>query len=455
MYGLTSTLSMAANALNAENAAIAVTSNNVSNVNTPGYTRQVVNLSPNVLNGLGIAQDNGVSLGGYTSVRDQVLQLAINQKTSVAGSLNAQSTLWSQVSSGFSGTTTGLGSAVSNLFSSLSALSTTPTDSATRQQAFAAAGQLTNAFHQSASVLAEAGASASNVVTATVTQVNDLSRQIAGFDQQLSLLQGSGQDGGTLEDERDQLTTQLSGLVGLSSINTESTPTLALSDGTPLVIGGTASALTTGPGADGATHIYNASGADIGAQITGGSLGGALQMQDQDIPSLQSTLNTFAAQFATSMNAAQQQGFDSTGAQGQPMFLFASSDAAATLSLTLSSGSGIAASSDGSAGSSGNMSTLLAVQGNKLPGGQTPTDTYAGFVQAVGNSASTITSQLTATNTALGQLTTTQSSESGVSVDEETTNLLRYQQAYSAAAQVISTINNLFSAVLNMGAGTA
>ena len=77
------------------------------------------------------------------------------------------------------------------------------------------------------------------------------------------------------------------------------------------------------------------------------------------------------------------------------------------------------------------------------------------LTQTIGDMSSTTSSQLDASNAALTQLTTAQSKESGVSVDEETTNLLRYQQAYSAAAQVISTINNLFSVVLNMGSGAA
>ena len=132
------------------------------------------------------------------------------------------------------------------------------------------------------------------------------------------------------------------------------------------------------------------------------------------------------------------------------MFSISGTNASAGIHVALSSPSGIAASSDGSSGSSGNLTNLLAVQTNALPGGQTPTDTYASLTTSIGTAASNVSTSLTATKLSLQQLTSQQSATSGVSVDEESTNLIRYQQAYSAAANVISTINSLFTVVMNM-----
>ena len=452
MYGLTSILSVASDALNADTGALAVTNNNIANVNTTGYSRQIVNLSASALEGSGTPQDNGVTFEGYSSVRDQVLQLGINQKTSDAGSLSTQSASWSAIETAFSGTDTGLGATLASLFSGLSGLSTNPQDAATRQTALSAASEVVDAFHQAASSLADAQSDADQTVAGTVAQVNQLSTQIASLDQQLSQAQSSGQDGGSIQDQRDQLTTQLSQLVGVNVISTGTTLTLALSNGTPLVMGGTAYSLQAATGTDGKTHVLDSDGQDITSTTGGGSLGGALEIRDSSVPALSSTLNQLASQFATSMNAAQATGYDANGNPGQPMFSLPSgvANAAAGISLALSSASGIAASSDGSAGGSGNISNLLAVQTQSLPSGQTPESTYAGLVQSIGVSGATVTANLNATNSALSQLTTQQSSESGVSVDQETTNLLRYQQAYSAAAQVINTVNNLFSVTLNM-----
>ncbi len=447
---------MASQSLNAETGAMAITNNNIANVNTPGYSRQVVNLSSEALAGSGTSQDNGVTFAGFTSVRDELLQIGINQATSQSGSLNAQSASWAQIETGFSNTSSDVSSALSSFFSGISALSTSPGDSASRQSALSSAAQVVNAFHQAASTLTSAQTSADASISGTVQQINQLTTQIANLDGQISSLQQSGQDGGSIQDQRDELTTQLAQLVGVSSTSTGTTPTLTTANGTPLVVGDQAYALQTTTGADGKTAVVDANGQDITADITGGSLGGAITTRDESVPQVLGALDQLATQFASAVNTAQTQGYDQNGSPGQAMFGLPTdgSSAAAGISLALSAGTAIAASSDGTTGSSGNLTNLLAVQTSALPSGQTPTATYANLVQAIGSSSATVKSDLTATTAALTQLTTQQASTSGVSVDEETTNLLRYQQAYQAAAQVINTVNNIYSTLMTMSTVT-
>jgi flagellar hook-associated protein 1 FlgK len=154
------------------------------------------------------------------------------------------------------------------------------------------------------------------------------------------------------------------------------------------------------------------------------------------------------------MNDAQAAGYDLNGNPGAAMYtLPATGSAAAGISVALTSGSQIAASSDGSAGSSGNLKTLLGVQSANLPGGANPTDSYASLVANIGFAGSQVSSGLAATTSSLQQLTSQQDSESAVSIDEETANLIRYQQAYSASARVISTINDIYTTLMNMSLG--
>ena len=457
MYSLTGNLSLASQALNADTGALSIINNNLANANTQGYSRETVDLSAEALVGTGQSEVNGVSFGGFTSVRDQVLQIGINQKTSDLGSWNAQSAAWSQIESAFSGSAGDLGSSLSDFFSAFSSLATAPDDAATRQTAFSAAAQLVSAFHQAASVLSGAQASADASISGAVGQINQLSSQIATLDNQLTTMQAAGQDGGSVADQRDQLTTQLAQLVGISSTNTSSTPSLSIGDGSPLVIGGSAYSLHTTEGPDGQTHVIDAQGEDLTAQISGGSLGGVLTMRDQSIPKESQVLDTLAGGFAAAVNTVQSQGYDQNGNAGQPMFSVpaAGNSVAMGLSLSLADPSGLAISSDGSPGSSGNLANLLAIRKQALPSGQTPLDTYAGLTQSIGSASAAVSASANATSGALKQLTTQQASESGVSIDEETTNLLRFQQAYSAAAEVITTINSLFSIVLNMNTVTA
>ena len=454
MIGLNSSLSIATEALGAQTAALEVASNNIANANTPGYSRQIVSLSSAALVQSGTTVDEGVSYGGFTSVRDAVLSMAINAATSDQGSLTAQNALLTQINSAFSGTTTGIGASLSTLFSDLSALSTNPSDSAARQTVLSDANALAGAFHQGAAALSNASAAANQQVSSAVAQVNELSQQIASLNGQIATAEANGGDGGALTDQRDELTTQMSQLVGVSTTQTGGAPSLTTSNGSPLVIGDTAYQLQVTTAPDGTSHVLDAGGNDITDKLSGGAVGGAIAARDNTIPALSQQLDALASQFASAMNSAQAAGFDLNGNPGAAMFTVPTSgSAAAGITVALTSGSQIAASSDGSAGSAGNVKTLLAVQSTSLPSGTNPTDAYASLVANIGFAGSQVSSGLAATTSSLQQLSSQQESESGVSIDEETSNLIRYQQAYSASARVISTINDIYTVLTNMSLG--
>jgi flagellar hook-associated protein 1 FlgK len=454
MIGLNSSLSIATEALGAQTAALEVTNNNIANANTPGYSRQVVSLSSAASVQNGTTVDEGVSYQGFTSVRDAVLGMAINAATADQGSLAAQNALLTQVNSAFSGTTTGIGASLSTLFSDLSALSTNPTDLSARQTVFSDANALANAFHQGASALSNASSAANQQVSSSVAQVNQLSHQIAALNGQIATTEASGGDGGALTDQRDELTNQMSRLIGVSVTQTSGTPTLTTVNGSPLVIGDSAYQLQVTTASDGTAHVLDGQGNDITEQLSGGTVGGAITARDSTIPALSQQLDALASQFAAAMNSAQTGGYDLNGNSGVAMFTVPpTGSAAAGITVALNSGSQIAASSDGTPGSSGNVKTLLAVQSTNLPGGAHPTDSYAALVASVGFAGSQVSTSLAATTSSLQQLTSQQDSESAVSIDEETANLIRYQQAYSAAARVISTINDIYTTLMNLSLG--
>jgi flagellar hook-associated protein 1 len=454
MIGLNGALSIATEALGAQTAGLEITNNNIANANTPGYSRQIVSLSSAASIQNGTSVDEGVTYDGFTSVRDEVLNTSINAATSSQSSLTAQNTLLTQLNSAFSGTTSGIGASISTLFSDLSALSTDPSDPSGRQTVLGDANQLVTDFHQGAAALSSAASAANQQVSSTVSEINGLTQQIANLNAQLASTSANEQGGGALEDQRDALTTQLAQLVGVSSTETEGNPTLTTANGSPLVIGDTSYPLQVTTGSDGNAHVLDSQGNDITSTLSGGTLGGVITTRDSTLPALSAQLDSLASQFATAMNSAQASGFDLSGNPGSAMFTIPSSgSAAAGISVALTGGSGIAISSDGSENSSGNLQSFSSVQSNALPSGMTPTDDYASFVANVGSAGSQVSNQLTATTASLQQLTAQQSSESGVSVDEETTNPIRYQQAYEAAARVISTVNDIYTSLMNISLG--
>ncbi|HEX4322500.1 MAG TPA: flagellar hook-associated protein FlgK [Acidobacteriaceae bacterium] len=457
MSGLNTSLSIGLQALEVTQGALEAASNNIANANTPGYTREIPQFSEvgQTLQGEEIV-GGGVTLDSLQSVRDELLNLQIQQQTSQQASADTASSNLQQVQNYFASSSgQDISSELTAFSSSLAQLSATPTNSAARQSVLSSGQNLAHAFNSTASGLASAQSEADGQVTQTVSQINSLSSQIAQLNGQLAQLTQKGQDGGAIQDQRDQLVQQLSGLTGIAITQNQdgSGETITTGNGTPLVIGSQSFTLQTATGSNSLQKVLDSNGNDVTSTIQGGQLGGAIEVRDTTIPGFTSQLNTLATQFATAFNTAQTQGFDSSGNAGQNFFTLPanSSDAAAGISVALTDPSQIAASSDGSAGSNGNVANLTAALTGKLPSGETAAGAYANLVFQVGSAASDASTQLTAIGQNLQQLQNQQSSVSGVNVDEETTNLIRYQTAYSAAARIIDTIQQLNTITLNLG----
>jgi flagellar hook-associated protein 1 FlgK len=454
MGGLNTSLSIGMQALEATQGALDATSNNIANANTPGYTREVAQFSENAQSVSGSdVSGGGVTLDGLQSVRDELLNLQIQQQTSLQSSADTQSSTLQQIQSYFStGSGGDLASALSGFSTSLSQLSADPTSSAAQQGVISAGQDLANSFNSTASGLTSAQSDADGQVTQTVSQINTLTSQIAQLNGQLSETGTTANDGGTVQDQRDELVQQLSTLTGVSVTQSTDGETITTGNGTPLVMGNQILTLQTTTGSDGMQHVLDSNGTDITSSLQGGQLGGAIEARGT-ISGFITQLNTLASQFATSFNAAQAKGFDSNGNAGQNFFTVPAnpSDAASGISVSISDPSLVAISSDGSAGSNGNITNLSAALTNPLSSGQTPAAAYSSLVFQVGNSASNASAQSTAIGLNLQQLTNQQGSVSAVDTNEEATNLLRFQTAYEAAARIVSTIQQLGTVTLNMG----
>jgi len=455
MAGLSTALSIATQSLMVQQDALQVATNNIANANTAGYSRQVLDMQENAPVQQGsLWFGTGVSAEQVESIRDQMLQLSINDETQQQGNAQAQSTALQQVEGLFSNPTQGIGSDLTAFFNSINQLSTDPTSIPLRQAILTAANNLANDFHSTVTQLDTIQQNLDLNVTQSVSQINQLTTQIAALNGQIAPLQQLGQDPGALEDQRDELVQQLSQLTNVQVIQSDQGETLATGNGTPLVVGTQSFALTTAPDASGLQHIFS-QGTDITSTLTGGQLGGVLAVRDQSIPSVLSDLDGLASGLATNFNTAQHAGFDLNGNKGQDLFAPVSgTGAAANFQVSANDPKAIAASSDGSAGSDGNLTNLLAVQNQALASGQTPIDDYSNLVFNVGNLSAQAQANVTATQTSLQQLNNQLDSVSGVSIDEETTNLIRYQNAYQAAARVISTIDTLTTDLFNIATTT-
>ena len=455
MSSLNASLATALSGLSAEQGAIAATTNNVANVNTPGYSREVPDLvssDPIIVDPLTLG--TGVTLKTIESIRDPILESRIQQETQTQGQLSALVSALSQTQISFTSNTGDIGTAISGFFNSLNQLATNPADVSLRQGVLTAADNLATAFNVTANHLSTQRTSLDGSLEQTVSQVNLLTQQIGQLNGQISFLQNVGQNAGTFVDQRTQAIDQLSSLVDVSVIPSDNTLTLTTANGIPLVAGQQSFQLSSQADPSGVQHIYS-QGNDVTSSIVSGQLGGVLQARDQQIPAIQTQLDTLAAGLVNAVNGVQVGGFDLNGNAGTNLFTpppASGTGAAASLSVAITDPALIAASSDGTIGSNGNAEAMYAISTQPTISGQTPTDYYSGIVFDVGNSTANVIAEQSASSLVLQQLNDQRSSISGVSLDQEAANLVQYQQAYSASAQIVTTINSMMETVINMKA---
>ncbi len=195
---------------------------------------------------------------------------------------------------------------------------------------------------------------------------------------------------------------------------------------------------------------------DITNSLTGGSLAGLIQIRDQEIPSIETSLDQLATGLATNLNAANAKGLDlETPPADRVRPIFSGVGAAATLTVSMTNPALIAASSDGTPGSNGNLANLSAVANQDVANGQTPIDAYSTLVGQVGSATANTSADADSSGLILQQLQDQNGSVSGVSLNEEASNLIQYQAAYQAAARVVSTVNLLLLDAVNLGMGQA
>jgi flagellar hook-associated protein 1 len=453
---LISSLNMALQSMQAEQEALSTTTNNISNVNTPGYTRQTVSLeeAPPVEYG-GLLLGDGVEVGQITSQRDELLQTRLDQENQQQAKYSSYLGSMQQVQTLFNETTgNGLQSSLTSFFNSLQQLSTSPSDPSLRQGVLTAAQNLAQTFNTTANNLSQLQQNADSTVTQSVEQINTLTSQIASLNVQISSATSSGQNAGTFIDQRDQLVNQLSGLVDVSSIDAgNGAVTLTTSSGAALVVGNQSYQLTTQTNSSGFQDVYS-QGADITSSLTGGALAGAIQARDQTIPSIMSSLDSLASGLGNSMNSINEAGTDLNGNPGGVFFTVpstGSAGAAATISVALTNPSQIAGSLNGSVGDNSNINAMLALQNQTIVNGQTPLNAYSNLVYQVGNDVSTAQSESTAAQSMVQQLQNQIGSVSGVDINEESVNLVQYERAYQAAAQVSGVIDSLTATAINLG----
>lgn len=325
MSGLSQLINTGWSGLDAATQAMETVSNNTANVNTPGYNVESVQQAevPGLPNGAGLGTD-------VTSIQRAFNQFVFSQMVS-AGSANqaAQVTQDSAqnlaaifpVASGGAG---GLGAALTGFFSAMNAVSQDPTSLPNRQTFLSDAQALAADFNSVGGQLAASQTQLNGQLASAVGTINSLTQQIAGLNQQIMAQQGSGAGSpNALMDTRDNLVQQLGQDLGVDVVaGPNGSVDVYTTGGAVLVAGGTsANLIATSGGYGGSTLsvVYQPTGQDITASLSGGTIGGVISSQAQ-IAAAQNSVGGIAAALAASMNEQQSLGLDLNGAQGANLF---------------------------------------------------------------------------------------------------------------------------------------
>jgi flagellar hook-associated protein 1 FlgK len=327
-------------ALQAFQQAIAVTSNNVANASTPGYDEETIDLTaaaPQSNGTLGVGA--GVTVAGVSRAFSQAQANQLYTSQSSLGSLNAIQNYTSQIDNLFGTTAGGLTTALQNYYGGWSNVADDPTSTAARQALLGDAQSLAASFQSSSTELNDLNADVNTRITADVQQINSLGQSIASLNNQIVAATATGQAPNTLLDQRDQLVSNLSQLVGVST-TTDSNGGLNvfIGNGEPLVLQGVTTTLTTVPDQFNASQLdvstSTANGASISSSITSGDLGGLLSARSEVIDPALNQLGQIAAALSTSANLQQNSGLDLSGQFGANLFSVGAPQATASSNNT-------------------------------------------------------------------------------------------------------------------------
>ena len=313
-------------ALQAFQQAIEVTSNNVANASTPGYDEESIELDTALpQNAGGFAIGSGVAVAGVQRAYSQAAATQLNTSQSSLSQLTSLQNYTSQIDNLFGTTAGGLTTALQTYYSGWSAVADDPASAPAREALLGDANALAANLKSTSSQLQGLNSDVNTRITADVNQINSIGTQISTLNTQIAQSTGSGQAPNQLLDQRDQLVSNLSQLVGVTTTsNTDGSINVYLGNGQPLVLDQNTYKLSTVPNQFNASQLEVAStasdGASISSSITSGDLGGLLSARTQAIDPALNQLGQIATAVAQTANTQQASGLDLNGQLGSALF---------------------------------------------------------------------------------------------------------------------------------------
>jgi flagellar hook-associated protein 1 FlgK len=319
---MSSLLNIGVSGLNAAQIGLQVTGNNISNAGTDGYSQQsVVQVDQVGQNNGRYTMGTGVDVVSVQRAYSQYLTQSV--WSSYSGMQGASTT--NDLNTALNGLLKNSGNLQSSLdtfYGAFNAVANAPQDPSARQAALGDAAALVQTFNTFGQQLDQQRQQINTQISDTVGNINSLITQIAALNTSIS--QAGNTQPNALLDQRDSLVKQLAGATGISvAAQPDNTLSIYSTSGQTLVSGGYSYGLQAGgsPYDSGTTDVLNASGTDITSSLSGGSLGALLSYRTNTLDPAQNQLGRAALALAQGVNGQQAKGLNLVGAQGQPIFV--------------------------------------------------------------------------------------------------------------------------------------
>ena len=408
-----------------------VTGQNIANAQTPGYTRQtaVLQTGPSIAiaaqspdNGNGAQLGTGVGVETITRIRDSYLEGQYRGESATLGSASTSAEALEQVQTALQEpSSAGLSSRLSAMWNAWNSLANSPTSAGAREGVVGAGTEVANALNGLSKQIAATSSEATarfSALTGPGGEVQADAEQIAALNSQIKLSEQAGQEPNELLDRREQL---INGLSSLANVSVGEGQFGVVS----VTLAGTSEALVEGDTVHWPQALSAASGGQLGALL-------ALSEPEGKLAQLQGDLNEVAESIATSINELQPR---------QPFFSFTPGAAAETIQVAATAAQ-IQTGPEGEPGAN-----TLAVEIAGLRGGAAETG-YTTFVSRVGTEVKVAKAAEGNAEAMRSAVASQRQVVSGVSLDEEMTNLITFQRGYEASARTLTTMDQLLETLI-------
>lgn len=436
-----------------------VTSMNIANMLTPGFSRQRIEQSAiGPMGYAGLNSGNGVQVDSIRRVSDQYLVSQVWRTNSKSTYYAGKQEYLGPLEAAVGTDTSSLGTGLDQFFSSLSELTTQPDDRALRQQVLNEAQTLATRFNNVNGVI-DSQKTAMNAQRGTlVSSVNTLSTSIASYNQKITDQEARGGDTSVLRDQRDELVKQMSSMMDVK-VNEDSTGnyTVTMTNGQPLVNGKTAGTLATATDSSGnLTMSVSFDGTSFGVDPSvGGQLGALHDYETGPLKQMEDSVQGMAKSVADQFNAQLKQGFDLNGQPGKELFSFDASNPAGMLQVNDLSPEDLALSGvAGETGNSDNLQKLIGIKDAKVDipglGNMSLSDGAASIISFIGTASRENQTEADAASSVQYEAQNQRDNLSGVNQDEEAMNLQKYMQSYQSNLKVIAAGDQIFTDLLGL-----